>query len=309
MKKPDELLEIYLTSGEFYFGDRTTRIRTLIGEGGVVCLWSKKHEHAGVMHFRTIEKRKTSLSMDTTFADDALAVLMLEMRRYKAKPSDYTAKIFVYKDEIGPKVLEYICDLLLTFDIDVDVQHMCSGNLIFDFWSGKAWLQKSTPSIARAGKSPDEVMEVYLNPGEWYFGDEDTRIKTLLGSCVSFTLWHPVRRIGGMCHYMLPSRNSNANLPLDGKYADEAVELLVQRIDAEKTRPQDYIAKVFGGGSIIKTDTVSISEKNVMAARDLIKKHKFKLQGECLGGIGHRNVIFELWSGEVWLKKKEKPRR
>ncbi|MBL8511280.1 MAG: chemotaxis protein CheD, partial [Betaproteobacteria bacterium] len=50
------------------------------------------------------------------------------------------------------------------------------------------------------------VMDIFLQPGEFYFGDADTRIRTLLGSCVSITMWHPTRRIGGMCHYMLPTR-------------------------------------------------------------------------------------------------------
>jgi chemotaxis receptor (MCP) glutamine deamidase CheD len=31
--------------------------------------------------------------------------------------------------------------------------------------------------------------EVFLNPGEFHFGEGTTRISTLLGSCVSITLW------------------------------------------------------------------------------------------------------------------------
>ena len=47
---------------------------------------------------------------------------------------------------------------------------------------------------------------VFLHPGECYFGGGPTRIATLLGSCVSITVWHPRLLVGGMCHYMLPSR-------------------------------------------------------------------------------------------------------
>ncbi len=49
-------------------------------------------------------------------------------------------------------------------------------------------------------------MEVFLQPGELYFGDGRTRVRTLLGSCVAIAVWHPRLRIGGLCHYMLPSR-------------------------------------------------------------------------------------------------------
>ena len=53
-------------------------------------------------------------------------------------------------------------------------------------------------------KTPNKN-DVFLLPGEFHFGDQDDRIITLLGSCVAITLWHPEKRIGGMCHYMLPS--------------------------------------------------------------------------------------------------------
>jgi chemotaxis protein CheD len=48
---------------------------------------------------------------------------------------------------------------------------------------------------------------------------------------------------------------------------------------------------------------INVSELNVETARDLIKQHGFRMEGECLGGVGHRNIVFDVWSGEVWLKK------
>ena len=54
--------------------------------------------------------------------------------------------------------------------------------------------------------SPDpEVREIFLNPGDYAFGDEQVRMRTLLGSCVAVTFWHPKLRVGAMCHYLLPA--------------------------------------------------------------------------------------------------------
>lgn len=50
--------------------------------------------------------------------------------------------------------------------------------------------------------------EVILQPGELFFGKEDVVVKTLLGSCIAITLWHPEQKQGGMCHYMLPTRGN-----------------------------------------------------------------------------------------------------
>ena len=52
-----------------------------------------------------------------------------------------------------------------------------------------------------------------------------TRISTLLGSCVSITLWHRAKRIGGMCHYMMPSAIVETAAPLDGRYAGRSLAL------------------------------------------------------------------------------------
>ena len=45
----------------------------------------------------------------------------------------------------------------------------------------------------------------YLKPGEMHLAMEPTVISTLLGSCVSVTMFHPQRRIGAICHGLLPA--------------------------------------------------------------------------------------------------------
>ena len=76
------------------------------------------------------------------------------------------------------------------------------------------------------------IVDIFLQPGEWYFGGRDTRIRTLLGSCIAITLWHPRLQVGGMCHFLLPSRSSlhPPATPLDGRYGDEAVAALVHEV-------------------------------------------------------------------------------
>lgn len=45
-----------------------------------------------------------------------------------------------------------------------------------------------------------------------------------------------------------------------------------------------------------------VGSRNVQAARQLVNQYGFTCVAEHLGDIGHRNVIFEVWSGEVWVK-------
>jgi chemotaxis protein CheD len=158
-------------------------------------------------------------------------------------------------------------------------------------------------------RAPADVLEVFLQPGEFYFGEEKTRIRTLLGSCVAVALWHPNLRIGGMAHYMLPQRPSRAtDQALDGRYAEEVMLMFQRELQQTKTRPADYRVKLFGGGRMFAhvqkaKRHVDVSDRNVMIGRQLMTQHGFKIHAEDLGGDGHRNVVFDLWSGDVWLKK------
>lgn len=153
---------------------------------------------------------------------------------------------------------------------------------------------------------PAHIIDIFLHQGEVYFGDRETRIRTVLGSCVAVTLWHPDLLIGGMCHYMLPSRHQTTPKPLDGKYADEALALMLSEIKRSGTRAREYQVKLFGGGDMFpaskKLREQHVGFKNVEAGRELLIRHGLKIQAEHLGGDGHRNLIFDIWSGHVWMK-------
>ena len=172
-------------------------------------------------------------------------------------------------------------------------------------------------------RKPSHVIEIFLQPGELYFGDQNTRIRTLLGSCISITLWHPRLMIGGMCHYMLPTRNRKSNVTLDGRYGDEALELFMKEIQAVGTRPGEYEVKLFGGSNMFTVSgkspcpekncsdpfTISckdISCRNRRSARLLVERHGFAVKAENLGGTQPHNVLFDIWSGHVWIKRPPK---
>lgn len=160
---------------------------------------------------------------------------------------------------------------------------------------------------------PLQPLEIFLQPGEHYFGDRETRIRTVLGSCVSITFWHPQLLVGGMCHYMLPARElerrADSAPPPDGRYADEAVALLMREIDGVGASHREYQVKLFGGGNMFpnthKRRDAHVGQRNVDTARLLVKRHGFACVAEHMGGVGHRNIIFDVWNGDVWVRHSE----
>lgn len=151
-----------------------------------------------------------------------------------------------------------------------------------------------------------EAAEIYLLPGDFHFGGNNTRIRTVLGSCVSIAVWHPLLRIGGMSHSVLPNRGKPGNHNLDGHYADEAVELLLREIGKCNTRPDEYRVKLFGGGSMFRQPlserAFDVGGSNIEAARALLDAGGFNVHAEHVGGSGHRSVIFDLGDGSVSVR-------
>jgi chemotaxis protein CheD len=150
-------------------------------------------------------------------------------------------------------------------------------------------------------------IDIFLQPGEFFFGDRETRIRTLLGSCVAITLWHPRLLIGGMCHYMLDGKRvRDRGAELNGRYADDALLMFMRELNNSGTKPAEYQVKMFGGGDQfpgrVKSEKITVPDNNILAGRALLTHYGFNLSAEHLGGTGHRNVIFELWSGHVWMR-------
>lgn len=151
-------------------------------------------------------------------------------------------------------------------------------------------------------------MEVFLRPGDFYFGQERTRVSTLLGSCVAITLWHPERHIGGMCHFVLPQ--GPAGRPpgeLDGRYGEDAMQMFLREMRANRTKASEYRMKIFGGGAMSlarkPSGAAGIPLQNVAKSRELAARFGFVLEGHDMGGSQHRFVMLDLWSGDVWVRR------
>jgi chemotaxis protein CheD len=150
------------------------------------------------------------------------------------------------------------------------------------------------------------VTDIFLHPGDYWFGDGDARIHTVLGSCVSITAWHPGRRIGGMCHYMLPARHAHLEGAPDARYADGAVALFLGDMRRSGTAAGEYEVKMFGGSEqfphLSRSSALDVATHNIESGRRLLEHHGFILSSRNLGGVGPRRLIFDIGTGAVWVR-------
>ena len=155
--------------------------------------------------------------------------------------------------------------------------------------------------------------EIFLQPGELWFGASPACVRTLLGSCVAITLWHPQRKVGGMCHYLLPApptvRRGDDREPqsvADGRYAEGAINWFLECLRDLGAPAKEFQVKMFGGGAQFTTSRGRIDggipDSNVAAGHTLLARHGFVLSAEQIGGCGRRHVIFQLATGDVWIR-------
>jgi chemotaxis protein CheD len=149
------------------------------------------------------------------------------------------------------------------------------------------------------------LIDIFLQPGEYFVGDAEYQIRTMLGSCVSITLWHPIFRIGAMSHFLLPSRGTVETAPeLDGRYGADAMRLMLDELKRLGISPNQCQGKVFGGGNMFPdralAGAINVGQKNGEAALELLAHYGVPIVSESLFGIGHRQVIFDVSNGDVW---------
>jgi chemotaxis protein CheD len=146
-------------------------------------------------------------------------------------------------------------------------------------------------------------IDIFLNPGEWYFGDRHTRIRTTLGSCVAVTLWHPDLKVGGMCHYMLPEAPVKSS-SLNPRYGQDALKLLANEMDLYGGGVDAYEAKLFGGASMFGPGPIgnSVADRNIEAALTLAAQYGLRVVAQSLGGTCYRQLVFGVVDGNVWVR-------
>ncbi len=149
------------------------------------------------------------------------------------------------------------------------------------------------------------LIDVFLQPGDLLVADAGYQLRTILGSCVSITLWHPPTRIGAMSHFLLPTRGGpRRKQALDGRYGDEALQSILHQLKQAGVAPAQCQGKIFGGGNMFpgqfRAGAINVGQRNGEAARSLLREHGIAISSESLFGFGHRQLIFDVSNGDVW---------
>ncbi len=171
---------------------------------------------------------------------------------------------------------------------------------------------------------------IYLKPGEIHISSEPSMVTTVLGSCVSVTMFSRRHGTGAICHIMLPKCRCKNNCDNDCmkciydshggcrrdcadalRYADCSIGKMLTEFKTRGIRPEDIETKMFGGSDMIAltkgtNSTINVGKQNIDAALQGIEEEGLKLTTYDVGGSYGRKIIFHTHTGEVFLKRIEK---
>lgn len=121
-----------------------------------------------------------------------------------------------------------------------------------------------------------------------------------LGSCVGVALYDQRSRISGMAHIMLPSSLQSKRRENIAKFADTAIDKLICDMVGLGAYRDYIMAKLAGGAQMFSfsssTDIMRIGERNVAAAKEMLKRYGIPIVSEDVGGNYGRTI--ELYSDD-----------
>ncbi|WP_431189772.1 chemoreceptor glutamine deamidase CheD [Alteromonas gracilis] len=147
---------------------------------------------------------------------------------------------------------------------------------------------------------------VKILPGEFYATSNDHLIVTVLGSCIATCLFDPANNVRGMNHFLLPRDDTEKSILISesARYGTYAMELLINEMLKLGAKKNQIVAKVFGGGNVMKgLIHNNIGQRNVDFAFEYLKKESIPVVASDVLSDYPRKVYFFEEDGLVRIKK------
>jgi chemotaxis protein CheD len=125
-----------------------------------------------------------------------------------------------------------------------------------------------------------------------------------LGSCVGISIRDPIARFGGLAHILLPSIKESNNKDNPLKFADSAIEIVVDSLLKKGCVKSRLEAKIAGGASMFSfgNNSMNIGERNVEGVKQKLKELNIPLLASDTGANYGRTIEFNIASGVMSVK-------
>ncbi len=122
-----------------------------------------------------------------------------------------------------------------------------------------------------------------------------------IGSCIVAIAYDRYKKIGGLAHIMLPGRSPGKDGDARTKYAEDAIDILLDTAKKSGAGKEDLEINLVGGANILKEG--SISEEVVGSVLGYLKKLGIEPKNKKIGGTERRSVSLGIESGKIFYSE------
>ena len=153
---------------------------------------------------------------------------------------------------------------------------------------------------------------VYIQPGEACFSRNPLVVSTVLGSCLSVTMFSRKIKYAGISHCQLPNCRS-CNLECDHcddpfKYVNCTIRVMIHKFEELDIPRNDIEVKIFGGADVLKSAgsekrISTVGRQNIQMAFETLAEYNMSAVSTDVGGPEGRKIFFLTGTGEIFLNR------
>lgn len=147
---------------------------------------------------------------------------------------------------------------------------------------------------------PENKTEKLVGTGCMAAGSKHGIIRTSpLGSCVAVIAFDKTSKTGGIAHIMLPGKSPENNKASKNKYAENAIENLLDELKKSGCNKANIKICLVGGANVLKKENDTTAENLIFNLFEIIEQKKLSIKKTSLGGYERRTANLCLHSGIV----------
>ncbi len=150
---------------------------------------------------------------------------------------------------------------------------------------------------------------IFLNVSEIHITNENEKIKTILGSCVSVVIFVPRLKLSAICHARLPQGKYTPSKKSGCCYVDGSILYMINELLKRGASENEFVIKAFGGAQIVfkniekNVASKSIGQQNVAMIKTVLAERGLVLSSYDLGGHSGRKLIYNTHKNDVLIKE------
>ena len=154
--------------------------------------------------------------------------------------------------------------------------------------------------MPQINQTPENQTEQLVATGCLATGSKNGIIKTSpLGSCVAVIAYDKTTKNGGIAHIMLPGKSPTKHKVEENKYAENAIENLLDALKSLGSNKANIEICLVGGANVLKKENDTTADKLIFNIFESLEQKKLSIKKTSLGGYERRTAKLTLDTGCV----------